>query len=420
MAPQYIFDIFSLLAHHYRYKIFVDKQCIALFYGVEIMFVNPFSPIFGGKPGVFFGRERILNLFDTAMVDTGSDDRAIFITGTRGSGKTALLEQFSIRAGNKKRTVIDLGPENTVEHLIYALTGFDEMTRTVSPQANISVFGVGGGISAGSISKTRHIGREKLQSLLLEVSSKTKNGILVTVDEVQKVPVEDMSSLCNAFQMASRKGNDIMLAVAGLPYSYSVITRHEGCTYLRRSAHEELSLFTWEEAADAFSKAFSGIKGLIVDNLFYDRMNQRSFGHPYLMQLLGYHLVSQVNNSDPGKKHEVTEDEVNDAIANALAIYEQRALRPLLEELPVNEKKYLRKMAECLGDDRLAKTSDIANALGVPQSNLSRVRSYLLDHGIIAAPEHGKVMFCIPYLADYVKKDRTVADYIEVARQRRV
>ena len=35
------------------------------------MFVNPFSPIFGGKPGVFFGRDAILDLFDHAMIDLG-------------------------------------------------------------------------------------------------------------------------------------------------------------------------------------------------------------------------------------------------------------------------------------------------------------------------------------------------------------
>lgn len=93
----------------------------------ENMFSNPFSPIFGRKPDVFFGRERILNLFDHAMIDVGSDDRAIFITGTRGSGKTALLEQLSIRATVKKRKVIDLGPENTIEQLIYSLTGYDIM-----------------------------------------------------------------------------------------------------------------------------------------------------------------------------------------------------------------------------------------------------------------------------------------------------
>ena len=70
------------------------------------MISNPFSPIFGGKPDVFFGRERLLKNFDQAMIDVGSDNRAIFITGTRGSGKTALLEQLSIRASSKKRKVI--------------------------------------------------------------------------------------------------------------------------------------------------------------------------------------------------------------------------------------------------------------------------------------------------------------------------
>ena len=384
------------------------------------MYVNPFSPIFGGKPGVFFGRDRILNLFDMAMIDKGSDDRALFITGTRGCGKTALLEQLSIRAGSKKRAVIDLGPENTITQLIHELAGYDELSNTISPQANINVLGIGGGVSAGSISKTRHIGAEDLQSVLLEACSRSRNGILVTVDEVQKVPIEDVSSLCNAFQMASRKGYDIMLAVAGLPYAYTTITRHEGCTYLRRASHEELGLFTWEEAAYALIKIFSGIKGLKIDNIFLDRMNQASYGHPYLMQLLGYHLITQINEHDPEKTHEVTEDEVNEAVKNAVFAYEQRALKPLLEELPDNERKYLVKMSDCLGDDRLAQTSDIARGLGVSQSKLSRVRSYLIDHGIIAAPEHGKLMFCIPYLADYVKKDINLSSTLEVARQRRV
>ena len=66
------------------------------------MFNNPFSPIFGGKPGIFFGRKEILKLFDHAMTDPGSEDRAMFITGPCGSGKTALLEQLSIRAAAKK------------------------------------------------------------------------------------------------------------------------------------------------------------------------------------------------------------------------------------------------------------------------------------------------------------------------------
>ena len=384
------------------------------------MFNNPFSPIFGGKPDVFFGRDRILGLFDLAMIDSGSDERAIFITGTRGSGKTALLEQLSIRAGKKKRRVIDLGPENTIEQLIHELSGYDEVTNTISPQVNVNILGIGGGISGGSVSKTKRNGREMLQPLLLEACAKTKQGLLVTVDEIQKVPIEDVSSLCNAFQMASRKGYDIMLAVAGLPYAYGNITRHEGCTYLRRASHEEIGLFTWDEAADALEKVFSGIKGLQIDKAFLEKINQRSFGHPYLMQLLGYHLILEVNNQNPEKKHIVTEAELTVAEKNALLAYEQRALKPLFEELPESERQYLIKMSECMGEDRLIATSDIARSLGVAQNKLSRTRSYLIDHGIIASPEHGKVVFCIPYLSDYVKKDKGIANTIEVVRQRRV
>ena len=352
------------------------------------MFKNPFTPIFGGKPGVFFGRNEILRRFELAMVDQGSDDRALFFTGTRGCGKTALLEQISLKASAAKRRTIDLGPEDTISQLIHELVGFDETTS--------------------------------LQPLLLDACAKAKKGLLVTVDEVQKVPVEDISSLCNAFQMASRKGLDIMLAVAGLPYAHAAITKNEGCTYLRRASHEEIGLFTWDEAADAFTGMFSGIRGLKIRPDYIDLLNTSSYGHPYLMQLLGFHLVTLVNESNPGKTHDVSKKEIDACISNALLAYDRRALQPLLDELPDNDKKYLSVMSDCLNRDRLASTADIAQKEGVPQSKLSRTRAHLIDHGIIASPERGMVMFCVPYLANYIKTSPHVSGAVEVARKRRV
>lgn len=384
------------------------------------MFYNPFSPIFGGKPGVFFGRSNILSRFDLAMIDQGSDDRAFFFTGTRGSGKTALLEQLSMKAARAGRVVFDLGPDDMIAQFVHELAGFDEKTETVNPQANISILGTGGGISVGSVSKTKRAGRESLQSLLLEACLKSKKGLFVTVDEVQKVPLEDISALCNAFQMASRKGYDIMLAVAGLPYSHSHIIRHEGCTYLRRAAHEELALFTWEEADDAYKEVFPTIKGIVISQECIDSLNSSSYGHPYLMQLLGYHLLLKINQGYEEKTHIVSNDEVEKAISNALLAYENRALKPLIDELPNSERKYLSAMSACLNEDRLVLTSAVAKILNTTQNKVSKIRANLIDNGIIAAPERGYVMFCIPYLADYVKKDNEVATAVEIARKRRV
>lgn len=384
------------------------------------MLSNPFSPIFGGKPDMFFGREEYIRRFDLAMVDRGSDDRVLFFTGTRGSGKTALLERLSMRAAAKDKRVIDLGPEDTISQLILALAGSDEVTKTISPQASINVLGVGGGVSAGAISKTQHFGREHLQSLLLSACEKAPHGIFVTVDEIQKVPLDDVSSLCNAFQMASRKGHDIMLAVAGLPFSYSEIVEHEGCTYLRRAAHEELGLFSWNEVSDALQSAFSRIKGLKVGMAQIDLLNQASYGHPYLMQLLGFHLVSYLNEGEPRKSVEASTNDVNEAIKRATLAYELRALKPLVDGLPELELSYLRAMSECLDKERLASTGEIADSLGMEQRGLSKARARLIGDGIIAAPERGKVMFCVPYLAAYMQKEAPLSNAVERARQRRV
>ena len=77
-------------------------------------------------------------------------------------------------------------------------------------------------------------------------------------------------------------------------------------------------------------------------------------------------------------------------------------------------------MSTVLGDDRLALTSAIAKNLGAAQNKLSKARAGLIDNGIIAAPEHGKVMFCVPYLADYIKQDKRNSNAVAVARERRV
>ncbi|SCY73937.1 hypothetical protein [Butyrivibrio sp. INlla14] len=138
------------------------------------------------------------------------------------------------------------------------------------------------------------------------------------------------------------------------------------------------------------------------------------------MQLLGYHLILHINEHITDKKYSASEEDAKVAIKNAIYAYEQKALKPLLDEMANNEKTYLLNMAKCLDNERLADTSAISQRLGVTINKLSKQRANLIDRGIIAAPEHGKVMFCVPYLADYVQKEELVSDVVTVARQRRV
>ena len=97
------------------------------------MLSNPFTPVFGGKPDFFFGREELIGQFDRAIVIRGSDYRSLFVTGVRGSGKTALLEQLSIRVREKGWRTIDVGAENALASIIWHLAGSDEVAETTAP-----------------------------------------------------------------------------------------------------------------------------------------------------------------------------------------------------------------------------------------------------------------------------------------------
>ncbi|WP_165173183.1 AAA family ATPase [Adlercreutzia sp. ZJ242] len=380
------------------------------------MFKNPFTPIFGGKPDFFFGRKSILARFDAALIDRGSEDRVLFITGSRGCGKTALLEQLSLRARAAEWKTVDVNSESPVDTLVRQLVRHDETTKTLEPELEVSLWGTGGRLKGGSVSSTTRYSASDLEILFIESCEKERKGIFVSIDEVQKVAPDDMAAICGAFQMASRKGHDVALAIAGLPYAHDQIIHHEGCTYMRRSVHEKLGLLTPEEVSDAFGEAIGGVKGLSAQDEALLLLQAKSLGHPYVMQLLGYYLVAYVNEHVSDRRYDVTGDDVAESAPFALAAYERRALAPIVDALAPAERDYLRSMAESIDEDHVAKSAKIAERLGKSASQLSRARQKLLREGIIVAAGRGKLMFNIPYLRRYVVQDHAERDDVELVR----
>ena len=380
------------------------------------MFNNPFTPIFGGKPDFFFGRKGILKRFEVALIDRGSEDRVLFLTGVRGSGKTALIEQLSRRADGRGWLTIDLGSDNLAETLLRQLVKQSDQTQTISPSASLSIFGTGGSLSTGSISKTIRYTTEDLQLVFLDFCKKHSHGVFVSIDEVQKVPIEELSSVCEAFQMASRKGYDVILVLAGLPYAYEKVIHHEGCTFMRRGVHERIGLFTREEANAAFRDGLFAVDGLSVEDAELNSLVEASCGHPYLIQLLGYHLVVHLNSIDTRMPHTVTNDDVTEAVPRAIEAYERRALRPMLDELSREERSYLVATSCCLNADREAAVAEIARELGKDTKQLSRVRESLIKRGILVSPARGLLRFNIPYLARYVQIEPTDNPDAELSR----
>lgn len=151
-----------------------------------------------------------------------------------------------------------------------------------------------------------------------------------------------------------------------------------------------------------------------------ERLVEASCGHPYMLQLLGYFLVATVNASGGIGPHEVSSDEVSEAIGLAADAYKERALRPLVTELKPDERRYLQALADVLDAERTGATSDVARVLGVGASRASYVRRVLLDHGIVISAGYGKLMFNIPYLANYLRDEEAGSTQLERAREWRL
>lgn len=367
------------------------------------MIDNPFTPVFGGKPDSFFGRRDLLDRFERALEVRGSDDRALFFTGTRGSGKTALLEQLSMRAAKAGWKTIDVGAEQALQSFYRQLTQCDELTETLAPSLEVKVLGSGGSVAGKSTAKTTRYATADVTQLFQRTCEKQKRGIFVSVDEIQKVPSDDVVSLCEAFQMASRKGLDVALVVAGLPYAHEKIIHEDGCTFMRRAAHEKLNLLDISEVREAYQVAFSRMGNLKTEKEAFAEMVHHSSGHPYMMQLLGYYVIEYLNQHG-SKKPVVTAQTVEAVAPVALEVYERRALRPLLDELSEGERGYLRAMAEVSDATFVSRTGDVAEALRRTVQQANSWRQGLIDKGVIVSAGHGVVRFAIPYLRAYVGK----------------
>ena len=379
------------------------------------MFDNPFSPVFGRKPNLFFGRKHILRRFERALRDEGSEDCALFVTGTRGSGKTALIEQLSLLAKRRGWHVIDLGPEDTVRTLARRLAGHDEETRTIDPQLSVGILGSGGSVGGVSTARTTRVERGDLDVLLVKACLNSSKGVMVTVDEIQKLSESDVSAISNAFQMASRKGMNSILVTAGLPFSYDEVIRYGGCTFMRRAVHERLTLLDRGEVVSAFDDTTSRV-GLKLDAQCLRELVNASYGHPYMVQLLGYHLVDIINDRDDSDLRPVGLDDVRLAVGRAVEAYSSRALRPMVAELSATDYAYLAGMAQCLDKRRFARSSDVARVLGKDVKQTSPSRARLLRSGIVLSPCRGYLVFAVPYLADYVLETPNETSEIERVR----
>lgn len=362
--------------------------------------VNPFTPSFGGKPEHFFGRKDIIDRVSSALEDAYSPDRVLFITGNRGCGKTALLERLSVLAREAGWYVVDVHSAHAASEMMSRLVGAGlsaevNVAPKLSLPGGVSVALGSGGASVRSPSDLTDALMARCENLGMA------HGVFVSIDEIQKIPEQDMEGVCAAVQMARRKGMPVMLAMAGLPGSKQKISSYQGCTFMQRVREIELGSLRISETREAFRELMVLVRGAETPDDTVWEMSKLSQGYPYLMQLVGYHLVRSADELYPVGVPVIGPELVAGIAEDAYDSYRSDVLVPSTSGLGRKMRLYLEAMARLLCDDGTASTSEIAQTLGKRTSQLSSCRQALVAQRLITADGRGRVRFALPHLSRF-------------------
>lgn len=365
--------------------------------------VNPFTPSFGVSPPLLVGRDEDLEQFQEAIEEgPGSPYRATLLSGTRGSGKTVMLNAVEDAAASRGWVVVSetarpgLAREIVSTSLPRLLEGRPGTARTWVTGMEGQAGGFGGGITRQR--EDRYPIQPSLRSSLTELADaldQEGGGVLITIDEVGTDALEDLQEITQVVQHMFREGRQVMLAAAGLPAQVNALLQAPGATFLRRAERVHLGAVSDADVRRAIKNPLDAA-GRNIEPEALAIAADGTQGYPFMVQLVGYQAWRASRAQD-----QIDTQHAQQAVAAAARRVGQLVHEPALAPLSPVDRTFLAAMAVDDGPSRIA---DIAERLGVTTVYAGQYRLRLLEAEIISAPARGQVQFTLPYLRDYLRE----------------
>lgn len=349
--------------------------------------INPFKPTAGMNPPELIGRDMMLSDFEEALDNgPGAPDRLMRISGVRGVGKTVLLNALGEVARARGFQVVDVASNSGFcDRILNALHRHMELTSvSVAP----TVFGVNLGALEVSKSATQ-IGEAMF-------SASKRGGLLITLDEVQDAPIDELRELGNEIQLLIRQGANVAFAFAGLPASVDGVVVDETLTFLQRAKHVKLARLSDFEVGESF-EATMRRAGKTIEADLAEELVKASAGYPFMIQLVGYYVWQAAARRDSGV---IASEDAEKGIRIARESFDSMVIEPALRRLSPMQEKYLRALARC-GEGPSA-SGDVSALMGASSKDTGSYRKRLIDAALIESCGYGKVDFAIPYMREYL------------------
>lgn len=331
-----------------------------------------------------------------AIVDgPGAPGRLTLFTGTRGVGKTVMLNEVENVFDTQGWLHVSETASPGLLHRILRRTS--ALLRAEEPPPKGLVTGIrlpgGSGADFQRPDPDPLELREVLERLTNHLGARN-SGLLVTVDEVHGGDVDELRQLAVVTQHLIREDREFAVCMAGLPSAISSLLNDEVLTFLRRADKHVLGSLDIEDVEDAFAQTF-GENGRSLDHAACRHAAAATKGYPYLVQLVGHEVWRSTKASHIDQS--AVERAIDEATSRLATHVHEPALRPLSDV----DIRFLVAMAQDSGASRIA---DVARRLDRNPQYVNTYRRRLIAGGLIEPVGRGRLAFAIPYLEDSLRR----------------
>lgn len=382
---------------------------------------NPYSPGAGTLPPELAGRDVLLESASVAMdrLAAGRPARGMIFYGLRGVGKTVLLNRMRLDASAADYVTVPIeAPENRSLPSILLpalraavirnsrgaaakdlLRGFLGTLASFTKTVKLKYDDVEMVLDADPIAGTADSGdfESDLAELLSElgrIAQQQKTVVAIYIDELQYVPVEELSAFVSAIHHVTQAAYPLTLFAAGLPQLLGQLGKAK--SYAERLFDfQEIGSLDEQSATDALVLPARRHE-VEFDSDAIDCILAETKGYPYFLQEWGQHAW-QIAAESP-----ITIDDANAATESAIAQLDSSFFRVRFDRLTPQEKRYMRAMAELgAGPHR---SGDVADVMQRSSRSLGPCRSSLIKKGMAYSPSHGDIAFTVPLFEDFIKR----------------
>jgi hypothetical protein len=399
---------------------------------------SPYAPGVGTRPVTLAGRDQILERFDITLsrLETGRPGVAPLITGSRGSGKTVLLNELINRARERGWFVgsEEVIPETPLSTLIAILAHevLLEMSKRHRVAANVgrvlgilkaftavSALGVTLNINVDAVTGTADTGifSRDLRRLFIEIGELAKQqsvGVIFALDEVHRLDEDELSDLNSALHQTAQRQLPVTFVGAGLFPSWQKSGLEEPDPTRIDSYDARLSTSTYMRLmpldSTASRQALAG-PALVEQVTFTEEALDAAIafcqGNAWILQLLGAAAWEAAERSP------IHLDDIKEAKSQVTQQLDQWFFPKLVRNCSGEEIRVLTFIASRLDTDvaEFESTEMVDRILGV---NSRRILSMLAwrdlielesRHMQILDGERFSARFSMPMLGNYFRRD---------------